>query len=298
MKRFYVFVLALVVLLGCDNRSAVEKILDYQSDPKSNEVLIIAHRGDWRSAPENSLHAFQACIDAGYDMVEVDVRRTSDGVLVVMHDETVNRTTEGVGKVSEMTAEQVTSLRLRNACGRVTDYDERVPTFEQVLLLCKDRVVIHLDKGYDLFREVYALTEKHTMTHQVMFKTSHHPSRFKQDYPDLLGKVPYVPVLGVGGKNSSAVIEECLELKPLAIECVIGKETPELRENLQLMKDAGVKICVGSMWGSACAGHDDDRAVVDADAAWGWILEQGATQIMTDRPKELLEYLRANGRHR
>lgn len=298
MKRFYIFVLALVALVACDNRSAVEKILDYQADPKSDEVLIIAHRGDWRSAPENSLHAFKACIDAGYDMVEVDVRKTSDGVLVVMHDETVNRTTEGVGKVSEMTAEQITSLRLRNACGRVTDYGECVPTFEQVLLLCKDKAVIHLDKGYELFREVYALTEKHGMTNQVMFKTSNHPSRFKQEYPDLIGKVPYVPVLGVGGKNSSAVIKECLELNPLAIECVIGRETPELEENLQLMKDAGVKICIGSMWDSACAGHDDDRAVKDADAAWGWIVESGATQIMTDRPHELLMYLQARGLHR
>ena len=298
MKRFYIFVLALVALVACDNRSAVEKILDYQADPNSKEVLIIAHRGDWRSAPENSLHAFQACIDAGYDMVEVDVRKTSDGVLVVMHDETVNRTTEGVGKVSEMTAEQITSLRLRNACGRVTDYGEYVPTFEQVLLLCKDKAVIHLDKGYELFREVYALTEKHGMTNQVMFKTSVHPSRFKQEYPDLIGKVPYVPVLGVGGKNSSAVIKECLELNPLAIECVIGRETPELEENLQLIKDAGVKICIGSMWDSACAGHDDDRAVKDADAAWGWIVDSGATQIMTDRPQELLIYLQARGLHR
>ena len=298
MKRFYIFVLALVALLSCDNRTEAEKILDYQANPKSNEVLIIAHRGDWRSAPENSLHAYQACIDAGYDMVEVDVRKTSDGVLVVMHDETVNRTTEGVGKISEMTAEQITSLRLRNACGRVTEYGEYVPTFEQVLLLCKDKAVIHLDKGYELFREVYALTEKHGMTNQVMFKTSVHPSRFKQDYPDLIGKVPYVPVLGVGGKNSSAVIKECLELNPLAIECVIGSDTPELKENLQLMKDAGVKRCIGSMWASACAGHDDDRAVKDADAAWGWILEQGATQVMTDRPYELLKYLQAKKLHR
>ena len=298
MKRFYIFVLALLALIGCDNRTEAEKILGYQSDPMSNEVLIIAHRGDWRSAPENSLHAYQSCIDAGYDMVEVDVRKTSDGVLVVMHDETVNRTTEGAGKVSEMTAAQITSLRLRNACGRVTEYDEYVPTFEQVLALCKDKVVIHLDKGYELFREVYELTEKHGMTEQVMFKTSVHPSRLKQDYPDLLGKIPYVPVLGVGGANSSAVIKESLELKPLAIECVIGRETPELKENLQLMKSAGVKICIGSMWGSACAGHDDDRAVKDADAAWGWILEQGATQIMTDRPYELLKYLQEKKLHR
>lgn len=298
MKRYFALLLALVSLLGCDSRSEAEKILAHQSSPTSDEVLIIAHRGDWRTAPENSLHAFEACIEAGYDMVEVDVRKTSDGVVVVMHDESVNRTTEGKGLVEQLTAEQITSLRLRNACGRVTDYGERVPTFEQVLLLCKDRAVIHLDKGYDLFREVYDLTEKHNMTHQVMFKTSHHPSRVKQDYPDLIGKIPYVPVVGVGGKGSEEVLKAQLELKPLAIECVFGKETQYLQSNLRLIKDAGVKICIGSMWPSACAGHDDDNAIRDADAAWGWIVEQGATQIMTDRPRELLEYLRQRGRHR
>lgn len=183
MKRILIALFSLLCVVACEERTAVDTILQHQADPTSDEVLIIAHRGDWRSAPENSMHAFRACIEAGYDMIEVDVRKTSDGVLVVMHDESVDRTTEGKGRVADMTAEQVTSLRLRNACGRVTDYGERVPTFEQVLLLCKDRAVIHLDKGYDLFREVYALTEKHSMTHQVMFKTSHHPSRVMQDYP-------------------------------------------------------------------------------------------------------------------
>ena len=82
---------------------------------------------------------------------------------------------------------------------------------------------------------------------------------------------------------------------PLNVPSIVEKNHSIFAET---MKDAGVKICIGSMWGSACAGHDDDRAVKNADAAWGWILEQGATQIMTDRPYELLNYLQERDLHR
>ena len=69
---------------------------------KSNYVMIFAHRGDWRNAPaENSLLAYQRCIDEGIDGIEIDLQMTRDGVLVVMHDETLDRTTTGKGKVCD-----------------------------------------------------------------------------------------------------------------------------------------------------------------------------------------------------
>jgi glycerophosphoryl diester phosphodiesterase len=64
--------------------------------------LVIAHRGGAGLWPENTLYAFEKATDLGVDVIEIDVRSTSDGTLVVMHDATVNRTTDGVGRVSEM----------------------------------------------------------------------------------------------------------------------------------------------------------------------------------------------------
>ena len=300
MNRFLSIGLAVVALAltACSSvgNSAV-KVLKEQADVKSKEVLVIAHRGDWRGAPENSLQGFQNCIARGIDIVELDVRRTKDGALVVLHDETVDRTTNGRGIVSELTLDEVRKLRLRNGLGRVTEL--QIPTFEEVLLLCKDKVLIHLDKGYDLFREVYALTEKTGTTHQVMFKTSHHPDKVRRDYGDIIERVPYVPVVSFSGKDMTKVIDGHIALGAVAMEFVFAKVTPDVLEQMDRVRAAGVKVCVGSMWPSADGGYDDDRAIVDgADEVWGWIVRNGGSQIMSDRPFELLDYLRAKRWHK
>jgi glycerophosphoryl diester phosphodiesterase len=61
----------------------------------ADRIVVIAHRGEHRAHPENTLPAFQAAIDAGADFFELDVRTTSDGRLVLMHDARVDRTTKG-----------------------------------------------------------------------------------------------------------------------------------------------------------------------------------------------------------
>src|SRR5215213_11586194 len=68
-----------------------------------NRPLVIAHRGGAGLWPENTLYAFEKANELGVDVIEIDVRSTSDGTLVVMHDATIDRTTDGVGRVSEMT---------------------------------------------------------------------------------------------------------------------------------------------------------------------------------------------------
>ena len=65
--------------------------------------MVVAHRGDWRYAPENSIAAIEHSIDVGVDVVELDLQMTKDSVLIVMHDGTLNRTTTGKGKVNEWT---------------------------------------------------------------------------------------------------------------------------------------------------------------------------------------------------
>ena len=74
------------------------------------QIAVISHRGEHLAHPENTLPAFQAAIDAGADFFELDVRTTSDGRLVLMHDRTVDRTTNSKGTVREMTLEQIRGL--------------------------------------------------------------------------------------------------------------------------------------------------------------------------------------------
>ena len=88
-------------------------------------ILRIGHRGAAGHAPENTLAAIQKGIALGVDFVEVDVRRTADGVLVILHDETVNRTTNGKGRVDRLSLREIKRLNAGNG--------ESIPTLEEVL---------------------------------------------------------------------------------------------------------------------------------------------------------------------
>src|SRR5215475_6031253 len=73
-------------------------------------VVAISHRGEHLHHPENTMPAYRAAVEAGADFIETDVRTTSDGKLVIMHDATVDRCTDGHGEVSAMTLEQIRKL--------------------------------------------------------------------------------------------------------------------------------------------------------------------------------------------
>ena len=78
-------------------------------------MLVAAHRGDWRNYPENSLMAFQSAIDMGVDIIEVDLNISKDGVVVIMHDQTLDRTTNAKGKPSDYTFEEQWYWLLKDA---------------------------------------------------------------------------------------------------------------------------------------------------------------------------------------
>src|SRR6185436_1661741 len=100
--------------------------------------LIIAHRGDSLNHPENTLTACRQAISLGADIIEVDVQLTKDGHVVVLHDVTVNRTTDGTGSVREMTLAELKKLD----AGFPRKFDaqfknERIPTLGEVLDLAR-----------------------------------------------------------------------------------------------------------------------------------------------------------------
>ena len=114
-KNIIILILISLALSVCAQNRALEirkKLLnrDYSS------VLVTAHRGDWRYAPENSLPAIDNAIKMGVDIVELDVQRTKDGQYILMHDKTLDRTTTGSGLVSEWTLDSIQTLNLKNGC--------------------------------------------------------------------------------------------------------------------------------------------------------------------------------------
>jgi len=98
--------------------------------PLPENPQLLAHRGGPVHAPENTLAAFRNAIAIGADWLEMDVQVTKDGELVVIHDETVDRTTNGSGAVRDLTLEEIRALDAGNG--------EQVPTFEEVITLAKE----------------------------------------------------------------------------------------------------------------------------------------------------------------
>ena len=111
-------------------------------------VANVAHRGASGMYPENTLRAFQMALEIGVDEIELDLRSSRDGHLVVMHDATVDRTTDGTGAICALTLAEIRALD----AGRVSGErfrGERVPTWEEVLDLVqgKVRLNVHLKEG-------------------------------------------------------------------------------------------------------------------------------------------------------
>lgn len=112
---------------------------------ESSRPLVIAHRGGAGLYPENTLYAFEQSDKLGVDVIELDIRGTSDGALVVMHDATVNRTTDGTGRISEMTLAEVKKLnagyRFTPDGGKTFPFRERgiaIPTLQEVFAALPD----------------------------------------------------------------------------------------------------------------------------------------------------------------
>ena len=108
MIRLLIFLASLFLFGACASSESVsgtraERVVSEIHDPASKKVLVASHRGDWRNYPENSLPAIRSAIEMGVDIVEIDLALTSDSVLVLCHDRTIDRTTSGRGLIAEIT---------------------------------------------------------------------------------------------------------------------------------------------------------------------------------------------------
>lgn len=140
-------------------RAGLSEHFRYTGD---GSVFISGHRGGREEGyPENSLEGFQNVLTHAPAFFEVDPRLTKDSIIVLMHDATLDRTTTGVGFLRDLTRDQLKSVRLKDSKGNITPYS--VPTLEEVIIWCKAKTIINLDKKdvpmemiVDLIRRLHA----------------------------------------------------------------------------------------------------------------------------------------------
>ena len=109
-----------------------------------NSVIVTAHRGASADAPENTLAAMVAAVEAGADLAELDVRLTRDGQVVLMHDRTIDRTTNGTGELWDFSLEELQELEAGSWFG--TEFDgEPIPTLRDVIQYAKGRLTLNIE---------------------------------------------------------------------------------------------------------------------------------------------------------
>lgn len=245
------------------------------------QPLIVAHRGLLRHAPENTLANFRACLELRLGF-EFDVQRTRDGHLVCIHDDTVDRTTNGVGKVSELTLSQIRALDAGSWFDPMFS-NERVPTIYEVLHLIAEHqhrdvlVAVDLKSGDDQQeREVVLIAEKQKVLHRLIFIGSTISS------PQVRRNI-----LQLAPKAQVAVLANNAAEFPVAVaepnsKWVYVRFLPS-SEQIVAARRAGKQVFIA---GATVAGNVPDN--------WKQAAEVGIDGILTDFPLELRTLMKAH----
>lgn len=268
-------------------------------------MLVVAHRSCHTAAPhhgltaalpENSLDGIDRCIALGVDVAEVDVRRTRDGYLVLMHDETIDRTTDGTGNVADLTLAQIRSFRLRSDEG---GHDApvtaaRVPTLEEALAHAARRIILNLDIQAGLHPDTIAIVHRARQEDGVIVKEPAGLGSPMLAETAPFDSVPFMPILSPtddGGDLIAIAKKQARGRKPVAIELprMMPTALPALSE---IARAAGTRLWVNSLWEGFVRGYGGDvDALRDPDAVWGRLRHDGVSIIQTDEPEALMRFL-------
>ncbi len=293
----------LLLATGTASATTTDGIMANIRNPQGR-LVVIAHRGchepaprhGFGAAPENGVSALEHCVAIGVDMMETDVRETKDGYLVMVHDETVDRTTTGTGKVADLTLAQIKALRLRqNAGGRDAPVTaEQVLTLDEILALAKGRITLNLDVKDAIYPQVIAAVRAAGAQDRVTLKT-----RVGIGSPPIAAMAPYdqVPflVIPMEGDDSGATIPDIIaaqmagRTKPVGIELPYHLPEAALPAIAARSRKLGVRLWVNMLDGSFVLGAGSDKdALRLPDAVWGKLFREGASMLLTDEPEAMV----------
>lgn len=208
---------------------------------KLNKNQFIAHKGCWMFSPENTLASIYDAKRYGFDFVELDINKTLDGVYILMHDDTVDRTTDGTGRVDNLTKNQIDNLNIDVGIYK-EDEVYKVPTFESAVELCsKLKLGINIDCSKIAFtdttiNEVITIIQKYSMLNNVFFVISN------TQYRDNL--IRFYPNACVTWTNPSiASVDDNINECKKYTNCFVSHNVYHMTNEVSLKyKQNGVKI--------------------------------------------------------
>lgn len=245
--------------------------------------LVSGHRGGMtRGYPENCIPSFENTLRHTPAFFEIDPRLTKDSVIVLMHDATLDRTTNGTGKVSDHTWEELKKLRLKDKYGNLTEF--RIPTLAEVIEWSKGKTIINLDKKDVPLEMTAAILEEHKAVSNVMitvhtaeqalFYYQRNPQRMFSAFIRTPEELKAYEEAGIPWKNIMAYIGP--------------KNSPEARKMLDLLHARGVKCMI-----SAAPSYDKLPDSAARAAAYQEIIRGGTDVIESDLPIETAAAIRS-----
>lgn len=293
-----------------------------------DHVMVVAHRAGWKRdgkpmRAENSFAAIDHAAAIGVEMVELDVRRSRDGALVIMHDETLDRTTTCQGKVAERDLADLRTCRLIVERSREVT-DEHVFTLEEAMLHARGRIMINIDNKLEpeALVEVADLARRLGMTDGVLLKMAiWNPERLQlaRDIRRAIGPdIAFMPILADDAVTEPAFIDRtqsalgapAAELvhwyrdasQPVTIDG--GPLLSPLARAAAIRNDAHLWINTYPITdrpeGMVAGGRGDYLALSTGrpEDVWGFFVERGVTIIQTDEPEAVIAWLDAQGLRR
>jgi glycerophosphoryl diester phosphodiesterase len=268
----------------------------YTSTP--SKVIVVAHRACWGPAPEVSIAAIKACGPIGADVVEIDVRKTRDGVLVLMHDDTVDRTTNGTGAIADMSAAEVSALRLKVGAGgsNASLTDEHVPTLDQALKVAQGKIAVNLHLKVPVEVQVAATLNRLGMTSQVTTWVPGDPGEDSLAQSPLLGAIGLIPTINECSSYHpppcwSAPVQSLSQFaryRPVAFFFDWMTSRAFIRQVASIDRPAGTRIFVETL------NAVDQLPQAERRAEWRKLIDMGVSVIMTDHAADLIDLLRSN----
>ncbi len=235
--------------------------------PRHGGVYVVAHRGAHEGIPENTLPAYQKAIDLGADFVEIDVRTTKDGKFVSVHNDKIDGYAEGAkGFVKEHTLDELRALDVGSRVGPQWK-GTKIPTFEEILDLCKGKIGIYLDLKNAPIDQLVPLIQARGMEHDVIWYIG--------------GGM--VPVLHKASP-------ECIEMPDPGVEMML----PALLESVKPRVVAGTWKHYSKAFTDKC--HAAGAIVIVDDGgpeSWKDAVAWGTDGLQTDHPADLIAFLDA-----
>ncbi|MFO8018172.1 MAG: glycerophosphodiester phosphodiesterase family protein [Promethearchaeia archaeon] len=176
---------------------------------KRKDILIIAHRGASKSAPENTMKAFKRAIELNADYIEFDVHETKDGEIVIMHDENTHRTTGVEGEIKEMTLDELKELE----CGK----GEKIPTLKELISLAKGKIGLQCEiKVEGITEKIVSLFEQEDMIDDVLISSFKRQEIFKinQLNPDIKLASLFIGLIRKSKRIEEAINNNLFALHP------------------------------------------------------------------------------------